>query len=966
MKTPRRKLRFILLISCLVLLIPALRAEKVTVEKAEKIAKLYVRSIPDLHSGKEIKLVRAVSRELNMQGFRASGFREETMYYVFGMDDSHGFIIVSADDIATPVLGYSENGSYDEDNPNFNYWMDCLAQEIAHAIENNIPQDETLKQQWDAYMAGNIGALRATTFVAPLLATQWNQTAPYSDLCPDKVYTGCVATAMAQIMKHYNYPATRTIPIPAYTTATDQWSVPAIAPTTYAWSSMTNTYNAASTSAAKTAVATLMYHCGAAAQMDYTSSGSGATVKNAGLALINYFNYDQSLQYKERKFYSNADWETLLKTELDAGRPLFYRGRNASSGHAFVCDGYNDNNPRQFHFNWGWGGSKDGYFVTTALNPGGGGAGAGAGTYNEEQAILMNILPNNGGVKSSEIKINAETDISSSATTLDRGESFSVNAPIRNYGLFNFSGYAGIAIVDASNNILSVIGQNSVNLDPGYGYSSSYTIRCAIPVTATTGSCRIRVVSKSSEASQWSIVTGTLGYTDVLNLAITSAPPRTHGIKIKNGSNLTCSVSATNRGAAFTVSAQYINRGTTEMTGDYGIALVDNNDVVLEIIGISRTNLSLNPNTYWTNPFDATCAVSSAIEPGNYKIRAVFRPTDENWSIIFGESGVTDILNLTVNSAIVPDESNLRIYPSFTITPNPIAQESSLSVNFGLINNTTGAGPFMGEIELALCDLNGVLVEVIAKQTLTFPNDTYYRTYTLSSPQIVSPGGTYLLTLFQKSIVGERKKVGNYSASIKNEVEVTVIGIPPLVTAVSPANGASDVPVEGQLMITFDKSMNSTSETGFVTLGGGIVSNEYATWSSNNTVCTISYSGLEYNKSYTYNISGFQDASGNTMDAVTSGYSFTTAKSNAIEKNAAPSLSVYNRDNTIYILSTPSNLIKSIAVYTMQGVLIYSNTDVHAASYSFSPRTSLSTVFLVKIVTENEIQEIKLIKRIEW
>jgi hypothetical protein len=235
------------------------------------------------------------------------------------------------------------------------------------------------------------------TNAEPLLKTKWNQDAPYWDLCPmdgsHRSYTGCVATAMAQIMNYYKHPTTRTSEIPAYTTRTNKFSIPTIIGTTdYNWENMLNSYSSSSTDLQKNAVATLMYHCGVSLEMDYTSYASGAYSSNVVRALRTYFGYKQSISHRIRNDYDDTSWHTILRTELDAGRPVYYSGYDENFGHAFVCDGYKKNN-NYFHFNWGWGGLCDGWFLTSLLNPGTGGAGAGNGIYNYKQGIIINIEP---------------------------------------------------------------------------------------------------------------------------------------------------------------------------------------------------------------------------------------------------------------------------------------------------------------------------------------------------------------------------------------------------------------------------------------------------------------------------------------------------------------------------------------------------------------------------------------------
>jgi len=868
-----------------------LGAKQVSPETAKKVAETQVNSHGQLRSAQEFNLVftkTTANKAGNASVNASSSAPADVLYYVFNAGES-GFVVVAGDDVAKPVLGYSDAGAYDPDNlsPDFVYYLDdCLANEIKQAIAQGITQSDITKKQWEDYLSGNVAVLRAETAVSPILTTLWDQTSPYSDLCPNKVYTGCAATAMAQIMKHHNWPKTRTVTIPNYTTTTNAWSVGPFSGVIYDWDNMADSYYTSSSDVSKTAVATLMRDCGASAFMDYTSGGSGAYTNDIGTALLNYFNYDPSIRYEQRGYYSDPDWEALLKTELDAGRPIFYAGSNPTSGHAFVCDGYDDNG--MFHFNWGWSGIYNGYFVTSSLNPGTGGAGAGAGTYNQNQEILMNIIPNNGGEKNSNIKVNARTNISTPTTTLDRGQSFTVNAPVINMGIFTFTGSAGIAIVDESDNIISVIGQRSISgLETGYYFMSPYNINCTIPVSTTPGSCRIRVVYKSADASRWSIATGSPGYADYIDLTITTNTPRTNGIMVYTDANggLKSSATAVNRGESFTVNATFYNGGTESMTsGDYGVALVDGNDQILEVIGTYHTSTALPSGNAFANPFNFTCEVSSAITPGNYKIRAVCKPAGQDWSIVYQQSSsVIDILNLTVNSGIIQDKSNIMMESDFmdsgfSVISNPsVNQFSALTVTVYLNNASTATTPFVGKMELGLYNSAGILQEVIESVTVTLPNTGQVYSIAFNSNSINSPAGTYYMRLYQTSADGVKKIVNNNGNYFNNNLQFKVIGIPPQVSAVSPANGATDIPIDGQLVITFDKPMNTASGIGIVTLGGGTVNNAYKTWSPNGEVCTIPYAGLEYNTSYTFNISGFMDTYGNTMDAITSGYSFTTA-----------------------------------------------------------------------------------------
>lgn len=390
------KIRLFAILALLALTALPVQAKRVNMQKAEKAARSYARTTPRLIARKNFHLSRTVSKPVqrNYPGLRSSG-QEEPVYYVFTTNDEGGFIVISGDDAAKPVLGYSDTGTFDESNPNLAYWMETLAQEITAAIENDLPQDAQTRAAWDALDGGN--ALPSETsgdFVNPLIKTKWNQNAPYNNLCPKQGFqttlTGCVATAMAQIMNYHKYPLTRTASIPAYTTRTNIY-IPAVTGITYYdWNNMSDTYSGTSGTEAQNAVATLMYHCGVSTRMSYDVNGSGAYSTDAVPALKNYFGYDTGIAYHRRDYSSCENWINLLKTELRANRPVYYSGNGGTDGgHAFICDGYDTED--LFHFNWGWSGSSDGYFAVSALYPKT--HDSTTGGFNEEQNIITGIQP---------------------------------------------------------------------------------------------------------------------------------------------------------------------------------------------------------------------------------------------------------------------------------------------------------------------------------------------------------------------------------------------------------------------------------------------------------------------------------------------------------------------------------------------------------------------------------------------
>ena len=368
----------------LMALLPAMAfAEHVEPTRAQKVAKTFL-SNNDVRSA---QLTDVAS---------AAGF---TNLYIFNAHP--GFVVMAADDRVQPILGYSLTGTFVTDNmpDNVRGWLQGYDDEIQAAIDHRMSASSETTRKWHDLENG-VRAPRAVIVVNPLIQTKWNQTSPYNMYCPTigntTTVTGCVATAMAQVMKYWNWPDTG-VGSHEYTWHEQTLSAD-FAATTYKWSNMTDTYGSSSTLEQKEAVATLMYHCGVSVEMDYGLSSTGGSGAYGGYvpdALKDYFRYAPSATYKSKESFSDDQWKALIKFELNESRPVFYCGSYVTStgtgGHAFVCDGYRSDD--YFHFNWGWGGNNDGYFAIGALNPGGGNTGSGSGTYNLGNCIMVYAEP---------------------------------------------------------------------------------------------------------------------------------------------------------------------------------------------------------------------------------------------------------------------------------------------------------------------------------------------------------------------------------------------------------------------------------------------------------------------------------------------------------------------------------------------------------------------------------------------
>ena len=304
--------------------------------------------------------------------------------YVFNIGNE-GFVMVAASDNVRPILAYSENGPFDASNP-YNgamFMLDTYKNSISYAIEKNISATPDIAGQWESLRnCGKLSEKRGRT-VGPLVQTKWNQDSPYNLYAPaasggpgGRCYAGCVATAMSQVMKYWNHPAQGTGSHSYYCPGYGQQSAN-FGATTYQWDLMPRSLSSAVQGQIE-AVATLMYHCAVSVNMGFAPDGSGAFSADVPPAMAQYFDYNYCVQ-KQRASYSLTAWVNMLKAEFDLGRPVYYSGQSSSGGHAFVADGYNEDD--FISFNFGWSGSDDDWYQVDAID------------YSNNAAAIFNYVP---------------------------------------------------------------------------------------------------------------------------------------------------------------------------------------------------------------------------------------------------------------------------------------------------------------------------------------------------------------------------------------------------------------------------------------------------------------------------------------------------------------------------------------------------------------------------------------------
>lgn len=400
--------------------------------------------------------------------------------YVFSRGND-GFMVLAADDIAAPVLGYSDQSGFDPDNmpANLRAWLAFYADEIAWARRNGVA----------TYSAPAKSARADRPAIAPLVKTRWDQGAPYNSLLPKvgskQVVTGCVATAMAQIMNYHQWPqgpgtGSASVSVSGSGTYSMDFSK-----TTFDWANMLNTYTSSATQAQKDAVGLLMKACGFSVDMNYGSS-SGAVQSLVGSALINNFGYDKGVIDVKRELYTGTQWNDLIYDQIARRQPVQYGGQSSQGGHSFVCDGYSENN--YFHINWGWGGVSDGYFLLSALDPtsqGIGGSGDGSG-FNSDQDAVINICKP-AGTQEVVAHLYAESFIvKSGSASFNSTFSASITGLGNNSYISPLEGMLGVAFINKTTGarIICVSNGTTFNLPTGNHYTSAIGLSCRTHATS--------------------------------------------------------------------------------------------------------------------------------------------------------------------------------------------------------------------------------------------------------------------------------------------------------------------------------------------------------------------------------------------------------------------------------------------------------------------------------------------------
>lgn len=445
------------------LIFSSINAEQISESQAASIASKYMQQQP-------VKALKALKM--------ANGTDNNAEYYIFNAGNNNGFVIVSGDDELTELVAYSDKGSfvYNSNTPkNIKKWLNDYSEYV------NLFREGKAKAQYENLTRGNV-------VVAPLLTTQWDQGAPYNELCPvERFYqcpTGCAATAMAQVMNYWEWPAQGRDSHTYVEAGSGRKHFVDFSKSTYDWANMRDTYKDNNwTDAEKNAISKLMYDCGVAINMEYSPNGSGALEHDIKTSAPEYFQYDT--RHYPRNSYTTVQFLTILKKELDQKHPALFGGIGDGGGHEFVADGYDSND--FLHINWGWAGISDGYFNVNYMDPDALGTGGGSGGFYRDQSILI-ITPNKtNDAKTGDNYLSIvpagyiqgyEGYIQAYTKSVKKGESmqFSVSG-IWNAGGTDYIGKVGLAIFDAEGNRLTTpVLTQDLSIKATNLYTSSYML----------------------------------------------------------------------------------------------------------------------------------------------------------------------------------------------------------------------------------------------------------------------------------------------------------------------------------------------------------------------------------------------------------------------------------------------------------------------------------------------------------
>lgn len=610
------------------------------------------------------------------------------LLYIYNIGNE-AFAIVSGDDAAEPILGYSMDGSFCTENlpGHIRQWLQTYVDEQNY-YATHISNRKTLQAQEtrSAY----------PTAVAPIMKSngetiQWDQGAPFNDECPNylgyRSASGCVATALAQIMYYHRWPEKAVGGSKSYLTAT--YNIPqdfTFSGTTFDYNKMLPFYyRGRYTEEQGAEVAKLMHAVGVAVDMDYAPEGSGAHSMDIGNAFIKYFNYDRNIHYVLRDFFTLGEWLDMIKGEISAGRPICYAGTSASIGHQFVFDGYDENN--MVHVNWGWAGMSDGYFRLSVLAPsavGTGGGSATSGGFVFNQAMWLGMQRPTPESEPVSFYITEEANMTVDKTSLLTGEK--ITCTLANYynGSIDFDGAIGL-VLTADDGTQYVLDQKPEKRGSGYGVGSkngnALEMSGAMPNDLADGTYVLAFATKAANETCWRRIRCRDGFNDryLVNvendkLTLTQAviEPKAEGTLVNDHAIYTrCRCQFT---------AKLTNTTQSEYFGIAHVGIYKEEDgkpKLIALCGENQVSLPVGQETEIVFKASIEGYNGNSVERGDYKACVLLEHQDKFYM-------VGDEIDVTIRR--IPSGMANLVADDFTAEKTELALNESLRGNISVTN----------------------------------------------------------------------------------------------------------------------------------------------------------------------------------------------------------------------------------------------------------------------------------------
>jgi hypothetical protein len=638
----------------------------------------------------------------------------DNCFYVFNRGTADGYIIVSADDRTDAILGYTDSGSFDYASlpANARWWFSTYQHQIQYLIDHPNFKNRIVPKS-------------LPTSVTPICKSLWNQDSPFNDSCPtytDPIEgvvhcaTGCVATAMAQVMYYHKWPLKGT-GSNSYTSHGFEngdsliYNLSAdFSKSTYDWANMTDRYNSASTTAQNKAVAKLMSDVGISVNMIYGSM-SGSDVEPTAYAFTNFFGYDQSLSVLDRQFVGIDEWENYIRGEINSKRPVLYVGFSTQDGHAFVCDGYSSDD--FFHFNWGWSGKSNGYFKINVLTPPYLGIGGGLGLgFNDQQFIFVNLTTPSAGTGLHYISGLAYDSISTVNASVPLGGK--LNIFVSSLTNINYKPFLGsVALVTRDNNGTIVDNQPFLTLT-GDGLKMDEQLQIdgyetyTVPSSLSDGVYTMDIESQLAGDNLWQHAHGLVG--SVSKFAVNVANGNASVVSSPCGSKFVTSdpsyYPGLYAGHLSDISLTIYNTGADYFGNIYIVGLDSTGNEIIKAQNKFDIPAGKSIPISFRVPIDVAAQPASLIFLDKDSAAFLF----ENVKIIDAQSKPALALTSLIS---FPDKNNV----------DPYNLQLSASV-------TNTGGPFTGKIYAVFYDADGNLLTNRAPNILIGQNDTTNITYT--------------------------------------------------------------------------------------------------------------------------------------------------------------------------------------------------------------------------------------------